>query len=85
MSLSGTDFSVASPGRYRARRRGIEPVAQARERRNLFPGKCRLEDGSVGWIRPGMTGLGKVDAGRRSLAWIVTRRTVDFLRLHLWW
>lgn len=63
----------------------IEPLAQTRERRNVFAARCRLLDPPAEWMRPGMTGLGKVDAGRRSPAWIITRRTADFLRLHVWW
>ncbi len=63
----------------------VEPLAQTRERRNIFPARCRLLDPPADWMRPGMTGLGKVDAGRHSPAWIVTRRTADFLRLHVWW
>jgi len=27
----------------------------------------------------------KVEAGKRTLFWILTHRTVDFLRLWLWW
>ena len=30
-----------------------------------------------------MSGVARIDAGRRSLLWITTHRTVDFLRL--WW
>lgn len=63
----------------------VEPLAQTRERRNVFPARCRLVAPPADWMRPGMTGLGKVEAGWRPLAWIVTRRTADFLRLHLWW
>ena len=63
----------------------IEPLAQTRERRNVFAARCRLLEPPADWMRPGMTGLGKVDAGRHSPAWIVTRRTADFLRLHVWW
>jgi hypothetical protein len=32
-----------------------------------------------------MTGVAKLDIGRRNLIWVLTRRTVDFLRLRLWW
>jgi hypothetical protein len=32
-----------------------------------------------------MSGLCKIDAGRGTLFWILTHRTVDFLRLNLWW
>jgi hypothetical protein len=32
-----------------------------------------------------MTGVAKIEAGRRSYLWIATHRLVDFLRLKLWW
>jgi hypothetical protein len=32
-----------------------------------------------------MSGLVKLEAGKRTLFWILTHRTVDFLRLLLWW
>jgi hypothetical protein len=32
-----------------------------------------------------MSGIAKINAGRRNLAWIGTHRLVDFLRLKLWW
>jgi len=36
------------------------------------------------WIRPGMEGAAHVSLGRRSLAWIWSRRIVNRLRLWLW-
>jgi hypothetical protein len=29
--------------------------------------------------------VAKVNVGKRNLLWIFTHRTVDFLRLYLWW
>ena len=63
----------------------IDPLAQARERKTFFPAKCRIQGEDLAWMRPGMTGLSKIDAGQRPLVWIATRRTLDFIRLHLWW
>jgi len=63
----------------------IEPLAQTRDRSNYFPARCRFDGPPGEWVRPGMTGLGKIEAGHRPPAWIITRRTADFLRLHLWW
>ena len=37
------------------------------------------------WWRPGMTGVCKFSVEKRTLLWILTHRTVDFLRLWLWW
>lgn len=62
-----------------------EPSAVAREGGNVFLVRCDLPEGHAAWWRPGMTGVGKLNAGDRSLLWIFTHRTVDYLRLHLWW
>jgi hypothetical protein len=47
----------------------------------------RLEpvNGAENWWRPGMTGLCKLEAHKHSLFWILTHRTVDFLRMKFWW
>jgi RND family efflux transporter MFP subunit len=61
----------------------IEPAARSKEKGNLFSVRCRFDEGSQSWWRPGMSGIAKIDAGSRSLLWISTHRTVDFLRM--WW
>jgi hypothetical protein len=63
----------------------IEPAAVPRKTENVFLVRCALEDAPEAWWRPGMTGVCKLDVGRRSIIWIFTRRTVDFLRMFLWW
>jgi len=62
----------------------VEPAAVAREKGNAFVVRCGLEDGPQPWWRPGMTGLARLEAGRRRPVWVLTHRTVDFLRLRLW-
>ena len=37
------------------------------------------------WWRPGMSGSARIDAGERQVAWILTHRIVDTIRLWLWW
>jgi multidrug efflux pump subunit AcrA (membrane-fusion protein) len=71
--------------RYRIRVTQVEPVALAKERRNVFVVKAAFEGAGLDWWRPGMSGVARLDAGRRSLLWILSHRTVDFLRLRLWW
>lgn len=61
----------------------VEPVARTKEAGAVFSVRARFEDPPEAWWRPGMSGVARIDAGRRSLLWIVTHRTVDFLRL--WW
>jgi RND family efflux transporter MFP subunit len=61
----------------------VTPVAQAREGKNTFRVEAVLDDVIPG-LRPGMEGVGKVSIGERHLAWIWTRRFVDWLRLQAW-
>ena len=63
----------------------IDPVAVAEEEGNVFTVRAVFpEDVSV-WWRPGMSGVAKINVGRRNVFWILTHRTVDFLRMLLWW
>jgi hypothetical protein len=75
---------AAHPGDYL----GIEvervsPVAELRDSQNVFRVRVRFED-ERSWLRPGMQGLAKVDAGPRLLIWIWTREMVNFVRMKLW-
>jgi multidrug resistance efflux pump len=63
----------------------VYPAAVTKEAENVFVFRATAQGSAADWWRPGMSGLIKVEAGRRTLFWILTHRTVDFLRLSLWW
>lgn len=63
----------------------IDPVAVTKESGNIFVLRSSLTGGTKSWWRPGMSGIAKINAGKRSLLWIFTHRTVDFFRMLLWW
>jgi len=63
----------------------IEPAALAKKDQNVFLVRLKPETAPENWWRPGMTGLCKVSVESRSLWWIFTHRTADFLRMKLWW
>lgn len=71
--------------KYRAKVERIYPAAFSKEGENIFIVRLAIEQKPEEWWRPGMSGLVKVEAGSRTLFWILTHRTVDFLRLWLWW
>ena len=71
--------------KYAVRVLRVEQAAVPREEANVFLVRCAVEDGPQTWWRPGISGVCKLDAGKRSLLWILTHRTVDFLRMKLWW
>jgi hypothetical protein len=61
----------------------IVPLAEPKEGRNVFEVRGEL-DAHAPWMRPGMEGKAKIDAGRARVIWIATHKLVDFLRLKLW-
>ena len=65
--------------------RSVEPAAQAKDNANIYIARCDFEGPPQPWMRPGMSGVAKLEVGRRSLSWVVTHRTMDFLRMYFWW
>lgn len=63
----------------------IEPSAVVQDEGNVFLVRCTLTGDHPSWWKPGMTGVSKLNAGKRTLLWIFTHRTIDFLQLRLWW
>jgi len=61
----------------------IVPMAMPKDGKNLFEVRASLDRASD-WMRPGMEGQVRIDAGQRSLLWIGTRRVVNQVRLWLW-
>ena len=86
VSLDGEISLTSRPGEtFKMTVTHIEPSAVVKEEGNVFLVRCELPEGFSSWWRPGMTGVSKLNAGDRTLLWIFTHRTVDFLRLRLWW
>ncbi|HWX21625.1 MAG TPA: efflux RND transporter periplasmic adaptor subunit [Candidatus Binatia bacterium] len=63
----------------------IEQAAMPKNEANVFLVRCGFVRQPQPWWRPGMSGICKFNVEKRSLIWILTHRTVDFLRLKLWW
>lgn len=63
----------------------IDPVAIAKEEGNVFLVRCLFSGEVDDWWRPGMSGVSKINVGKRNVLWIVTHRTIDFFRMLLWW
>ena len=61
----------------------INPVAEVEDDENVFHSRVRLDEVPP-WLRPGMEGVARVEAGRRHLIWIWTREVVDWVRMKLW-
>ena len=63
----------------------IDPVAVVEEEGNVFLVRAVFSEEAASWWRPGMSGVAKVNVGKRNVLWILTHRTIDFLRMFLWW
>jgi hypothetical protein len=63
----------------------VEPAAMPKEGETVFLLRSEFATPAEPWWRPGMSGICKINVERRTLIWILTHRTIDFLRLFLWW
>ena len=63
----------------------VLPSAVEKDGIGVFAARARIQTPEADWWRPGLSGVAKINTGERSLLWIITHRTVDFLRLKLWW
>ncbi|MEJ2231564.1 MAG: efflux RND transporter periplasmic adaptor subunit [Nitrospirales bacterium] len=63
----------------------VDPVAVTEEEGNVFLVRGVFSGEIAQWWRPGMSGVAKINVGKRNILWILTHRTIDFLRIFLWW
>ncbi len=63
----------------------LEPAANPKDGQNVFLARGEFDGPRMDWWRPGMSGICKIPIEKRTLLWILTHRTVDFLRMWLWW
>jgi len=78
-------FASQPETRFIAAVERIEPSARSTPQGAIFVVRCRVDDDRAPWWRPGMGGIAKIDAGWRMPLWIVTHRTVEWLRMRFWW
>lgn len=78
-------FATLPGQRYPVTIERLEPVARVKTEGNVFVVRAVFTNpGNDAWWRPGMSGVAKVDAGRKPIIWLLTHRLIDFLRLKLW-
>jgi hypothetical protein len=63
--------------------RAIPSVSQ-QDAQNVFPVRFDGPEQPADWWLPGMTGVVRIDTGYAPVAWALTRRLTDYLRLWLW-
>lgn len=63
----------------------LMPLAQVKgQDGNQFVIRAKLLAPPEGWWRPGMSGMARIEAGERNVAWIYTHKAIDTLRMKLW-
>ena len=62
----------------------VTPVATTREGRNFFEVEGTFDAATAKSLRPGLQGVAKIKAVDQPLAWILSHRFVDWLRITLW-
>jgi biotin carboxyl carrier protein len=70
--------------RYEVELVKIVPMANVDNGRNVFTVNARFLNCAEKWLRPGMSGVARINAGKRSLWWILTHEVIDYLRLKFW-
>jgi hypothetical protein len=61
----------------------VSPVTIAAKGRNAFRVEAQLDQAATS-LRPGMEGVARTQAEPQLLAWIWTRRLIDWARLQFW-
>ena len=69
------------PLRFTTRR--IVPVATSADGRNYFEVEATPDEAQAN-LRPGLSGVAKIEVGERPLAWLLLHRFATWLRLALW-
>lgn len=60
------------------------PSVRQQDAQNVFPVRFDGPQQPADWWLPGMTGVVRIDTGYAPVAWVLTRRLTDYLRLWLW-
>jgi hypothetical protein len=58
----------------------IRPMSEVREQSNVFIVEAEVRN-TEGWLRPGMEAAANVYAGEHNIAWVFTRKLINWFRL----
>lgn len=77
-------FTSRPDERFKVRLDAYEPVALVKDTGTDFRVRVAVVDAAQAWWRPGMSGVCKIEVGKRSIAWVWFHRSWNFLRMKLW-
>ncbi len=82
--MTGELAAAAQPGQHvNFTVESVQPAATTKDGSHYFAARAHFEDRPA-WLRPGMNGVAKVDAGEKPYIILWTREAVDWLRMKLW-
>ena len=83
--LSGEFTTNARPDEANACEVGtIEPASSVVDGKNVFTAEATVDGETPAWLRSGMQGVARVNAGKRPVWWVWLHRAIDAVRLQLW-
>ncbi len=62
----------------------IRPRAEAKDGKVVFLAEGELAAPDAAWLRPGVAGVAKIDAGPKPVWWVALHRVIDRLRMRFW-
>ena len=85
-SLGGEFALLSSPDKkYHFIIENIIPIAEVdNSEGNVFIAQAKVVDVPEGWWRAGMSGVAKIEVGKRNILWILTHDSIEFLRMYFW-
>ncbi len=69
---------------FSARLNQLIPQAHVSNMANVFSVRAEIISPAEAWWRPGMSGIAKIEAGKRSAWWLLTHDLFDYLKLTFW-
>ncbi len=69
---------------YTAQLNQLIPKAHVSNMVNVFSVRAEITGKTENWWKPGMSGIAKIEAGKRSAWWLLTHDLFDYLRLTFW-
>ena len=61
----------------------IRPMSEALKNKNVFVAEAAIAN-PCPWMKSGMEGMAMIDAGKRRVWWITSRRALEWLKMNFW-
>ena len=61
----------------------VTPMASVKDGRNTYEVEAKIHNKNI-YLRPGLQGVAKIEAGKRSTIWSLSHRIVNWLQLTFW-